>query len=92
MKDEEALEKYGSTPLHFSHYYNFLFIFKSEVLESGEQIFLQLGGTMKKISAMVIDANDPISLIEEGEDEITFIKIMKKSDLETGTSKLTFLL
>ena len=62
MKDEEVLEKYGDTPLHFSHYYNFLFIFKSEVLESGEQIFLQLGGTMEKVSAMVIDANDPMIL------------------------------
>ena len=78
MKDEEALEKYGDTPLHFSHYYNFLFIFKSEVLESGEQIFLQLGGTMEKVSAMVIDANEPISLNEEGEDEIAFIKNKEK--------------
>ena len=79
MKDEEALEKYGSTPLHFSHYYNFLFIFKSKVLESGEQIFLQLGGTMEKVSAMVIDANDPISLNEEGENEIAFIKNKEKT-------------
>ena len=78
MKDEEVLEQYGDTPLHFSHYYNFLFIFKSEVLESGEQIFLQLGGTMEKVSAMVIDANDPISLNEEGEDEIAFIKNKEK--------------
>ena len=78
MKDEEILKKYGDTPLHFSHYYNFLFIFKSEVLESGEQIFLQLGGTMEKVSAMVIDANEPISLNEEGEDEIAFIKNKEK--------------
>ena len=78
MKDEEVLEKYGDTPLHFSHNYNFLFIFKSEILESGEQIFLQLGGTMEKVSAMVIDANEPISLNEEGEDEIAFIKNKEK--------------
>ena len=78
MKDEEVLEKYGNTPLRFSHYYNFLFIFKSEVLESGEQIFLQLGGTMEKASAMVIDSNDSISLNEEGEDEIAFIKNKEK--------------
>ena len=78
MKDEEVIKKYGNTPLHFSHYYNFLFIFKSEVLESGEQIFLQLGGTMEKVSAMVIDANEPISLNEEGEDEIAFIKNKEK--------------
>ena len=78
MKDEEVLKKYGNTALRFSHYYNFLFIFKSEVLESGEQIFLQLGGTMEKVSAMVIDANDPISLNEEGENEIAFIKNKEK--------------
>ena len=53
-------------------------MFKSEVLESGEQIFLQLGGTMEKVSAMVIDANEPISLNEEGEDEIAFIKNKEK--------------
>ena len=32
MEDEEAFEKYGDTPLYFSHYYNFLFVFKSEIL------------------------------------------------------------
>jgi len=47
-------------------------------LESGEQIFLQLGGTMEKVSAMVIDAKEPISLNEEGEDEIAFIKNKEK--------------
>ena len=83
MKDEEVLEKYGDTTLHFSHYYNFLFIFKSEVLESGEQIFLQLGGTMEKVSAMVIDANDPISLNEEGGNEIAFIKNKEKKVIWT---------
>ena len=40
MEDEEVFEKYGEVPLYFSHYYNFLFIFKSAALESGEQIFL----------------------------------------------------
>jgi len=74
MEDEEVLEIYGDTPLYFSHYYNFLFIYKSEVLENGEQIFLQLGGTMEKVSAMVVDVNDPVTLNDEGEDEIAFIK------------------
>jgi hypothetical protein len=78
MKGEEVPEKYSNIPLRFSHYYNFLFICKSEVLEGGEQIFLQLGGTMEKVSAMVIDANDPISLNEEGEDDIAFIKNKEK--------------
>ena len=49
MEDEEAFEKYGDTPLYFSHYYNFLFVFKSAVLDNGDQIFLQLGGNMEKV-------------------------------------------
>ena len=79
MDDEEAFEKYGDIPLYFSHYYNFLFIFKSVALESGEQIFLQLGGNMEKVSALVVDANDPMTLNENGEDEIAFIKNEEKA-------------
>lgn len=78
MEDEEAFEKYGDTPLYFSHYYNFLFIFKSAILENGEQIFLHLGGNMEKVSALVVDANDPMTLNENGEDEIAFIKNEEK--------------
>ncbi len=78
MEDEEVLEIYGDTPLYFSHYYNFLFIYKSAVLKNGEQIFLQLGGTMEKVSAMVVDANDPVTLNENGEDETAFIKNQEK--------------
>jgi len=78
MEDEEALEKYGDTPLYFSHYYNFLFVFKSKILENGEQIFLQLGGNMEKVSALVVDANDPMTLNENGEDEIAFVKNEEK--------------
>ena len=78
MEDEEAFEKYGDTPLYFSHYYNFLFIFKSVALENGEQIFLQLGGNMEKVSALVVDANDSMTLNENGEDEIAFIKNEEK--------------
>ena len=78
MEDEEAFEKYGEVPLYFSHYYNFLFIFKSAVLESGEQIFLQLGGNMEKVSALVVDVSDPMTLNENGEDEIAFIKNEQK--------------
>jgi len=78
MEDEEAFEKYGDTPLYFSHYYNFLFIFKSVALENGEQIFLQLGGNMEKVSALVVDANDPMTLNQNGEDEIAFIKNEEK--------------
>ena len=74
MEDEVIFKKYGDTPLYFSHYYNFLFVFKSRVLENGDQIFLHLGGNMEKVSALVVDANDPMTLNENGEDEIAFIK------------------
>jgi hypothetical protein len=85
MDDEEVYEKYGDTPLHFSHYYNFLFIFKSEVLKNGDQVFLQLGGNMEKVSALVIDASEPMTLNENGEDEIAYIKnkeVVWKQELE----------
>ena len=74
MEDEVIFKKYGDTPLYFSHYYNFLFVFKSRFLENGDQIFLHLGGNMEKVSALVVDANDPMTLNENGEDEIAFIK------------------
>ena len=74
MEDEVIFEKYGDTPLYFSHYYNFLFVFKSRILENGDQIFLHLGGNMEKVSALVVDANDPMTLNENGENEIAFIK------------------
>ena len=78
MEDDVIFEKYGDTPLYFSHYYNFLFVFKSRVLENGDQIFLHLGGNMEKVSALVVDANDPMTLNENGEDEIAFIKNEEK--------------
>lgn len=78
MEDEEVFEKYGEVPLNFSHYYNFLFIFKSGALENGEQIFLQLGGNMEKVSALVVDANDPMTLNENGVGEVAFIKNKEK--------------
>ena len=85
MEDEEVYEKYGDTPLYFSHYYNFLFVFKSAVLDNGDQVFLQLGGNMEKVSALVVDANEPMTLNENGDNEIAFIKnkeVLWKQDLE----------
>ena len=87
MEDEEVYEKYGDTPLYFSHYYNFLFVFKSAVLDNGDQVFLHLGGNMEKVSALVIDAREPMTLNENGEDEIAYIKnqekkVIWKQDLE----------
>jgi hypothetical protein len=70
----ENIEKYRDVPLYFSHYYNFLFIYKSKKMENGEQIFLQLGGNMEKVSAMVVDAHDPLTLDECSEDEYAYIK------------------
>jgi hypothetical protein len=81
MEDKEVLEKYGDVPLYFSHYYNFLFIFKSKILEEGEQIFLQLGGNMEKVSAMVVTADEPLTLNEDGEDEIAYIKDKDKKTI-----------
>lgn len=74
MTDEEALERYGDVPLHFSHYYNFLFIYKSKVLDNGDRITLQLGGTMEKVSALTVDVAEPLTLNEDGEQEIITIK------------------
>ena len=85
MDDEEVYEKYGDTPLYFSHYYNFLFVFKSELLDNGDQIFLQLGGNMEKVSALVVDANESMTLNENWDDEIAYIKnkeVVWKQDLE----------
>ena len=76
--EEKILDRYGDTPLYFSHYYNFLFVFKSEVLENGDQIFLQLGGNMEKVSAMVVDASEPLTLNENGNNEVAHIKNKKK--------------
>jgi len=64
--------------LYFSHYYNFLFIFKSEILEEGEQVFLQMGGNMEKVSAMAVSAGEAFTLNEDGEDETAYIKDKNK--------------
>jgi hypothetical protein len=71
---EDYFEKYGEVPLYFSHYYNFLFIYKSQEMGNGDQIFLQLGGNMEKVSAMVVDVNDPLTLDEKSDDEYAYIK------------------
>ncbi len=87
MEDNEVFEKYGDIPLYFSHYYNFLFIFKSALLENGDQVFLQLGGNMEKVSALVIDASETMTLNENADNEIAYIKnknkeVLWKQDLE----------
>ena len=74
MTDQEVFEKYGDVPLYFSHYYNFVFIYKSAELENGDQIYLQLGGNMEKVSAMVVDSKDPLTLNEKNDQEFAYIK------------------
>lgn len=74
MTDEEVFDRYEDVPLYFSHYYNFLFIYKSKKLDDGEQVFLQLGGTMEKVSAMVVDVEDTLTLDEKADDEYAYIK------------------
>ena len=71
---DECYEKYAAVPLYFSHYYNFLFIYKSGKMENGDQIFLQLGGSMEKVSAMVVDVNDPLTLEEKSDNEYAYVK------------------
>jgi hypothetical protein len=70
----DNFEKYSDIPLYFSHYYNFLFIYKSKKMKNGEQIFLQLGGNMEKVSAMVVDANDPLTLNEKPDNDYAYVK------------------
>ena len=71
---EDCFEKYEEVPLYFSHYYNFLFIYKSGKMENGDQIFLQLGGSMEKVSTMVVDVNDPLTLEEKSNNEYAYVK------------------
>ena len=81
INEDEGFEKYGDVPLYFSHYYNFLFIYKSKVMENGDQITLQLGGNMEKVSAMVVDVNDPLTLNEKADNEYAHIKNKEKQTI-----------
>ena len=74
MTDDEVLEEYGEVPLYFSHYYNFIFVYKSAKLENGDQLVLHLGGNMEKVSAMVVEADNPLTLEEIADDEYAYIK------------------
>ena len=68
MTTEEVFEEYGDEPLFFTHYYNFIFVDKSTRLDNGDQIFLHLGGNMEKVSAMVVDVEDTLTLNEKADD------------------------
>ena len=74
LTDEEAFDQYGDEPLYFSHYYNFVFIYKSREMDNGDRIYLQMGGTMEKVSAMSVDAEEPLTLNEDADREFAYIK------------------
>jgi hypothetical protein len=74
MTTEEVLDEYGDVPLFFSHYYNFIFVYKSARLDNGEQIFLHQGGNMEKVSAMVVDVEDPLTLNEKADTDYAYMK------------------
>jgi len=74
LTDEDVFEQYGDEPLYFSHYYNFVFIFKSAELDNGDRIYLQMGGTMEKVSAMSVDVEEPVTLNEDADGEFAYIK------------------
>ncbi len=74
MTTEEVFEEYGDAPLFFSHYYNFIFVYKSARLDNGKQIYLHLGGSMEKVSAMVVDVEEPLTLNEKAEADYAYIK------------------
>jgi hypothetical protein len=78
MTTEEVFEEYGDVPLFFSHYYNFIFVFKSAPKGNGDQIVLHLGGSMEKVSAMVVDVEDPVTLNEKADTDYAFIKNAEK--------------
>jgi hypothetical protein len=78
MTTEEVFDVYGDVPLFFSHYYNFIFVYKSAQLENGDQIFLQLGGNMEKVSAMVVDVEEPLTLDEKADEDHAYIKNVGK--------------
>ena len=74
MTTEEVFEEYGDVPLFFSHYYNFIFVYKSARLDNGDQIYLHMGGSMEKVSAMVVDVEEPLTLNEKAEADHAYIK------------------
>ena len=78
MTTDEVFEEYGDVPLFFSHYYNFIFVYKSARLDNGDQIYLHLGGSMEKVSAMVVDVEEPLTLNEKAEADYAYIKNAEK--------------
>ena len=78
MTTEEVFAEYGDVPLFFSHYYNFIFVYKSARLDNGDQIYLQLGGNMEKVSAMVVDVEEPLTLDDKADADYAYIKNANK--------------
>ena len=74
LTDEEAFEQFGDVPLYFSHYYNFVFIYKSKQLDNGGRIYLQPGGNMETVSALSVDVEEHLTLNEDADREYAYIK------------------
>ena len=58
---------------------NFIFVYKSVRLDNGDQVFLQLGGNMEKVSSLVVDVEDPLTLNEKADAGTTPISRTQKS-------------
>jgi hypothetical protein len=84
MTTEEVFEEYGDEPLFFSHYYNFIFVYKSARLDNGDQVFLHLVGNMEKVSALVVDVEDPLTLNEKADADYAYIKNAEKQVIWKG--------
>ena len=84
MTTEDVFEEDGDEPLFFSHYYNFIFVYKSARLDNGDQIFLHLGGNMEKVSALVVDVEDPLTLNEKADADYAYIKNVEKQVIWKG--------
>jgi len=51
-----------------------VFVYKSKELDNGNRIYLELGGTMEKVSAMSVDVEELLTLNEDADCEFACIK------------------
>ena len=51
-----------------------MFVYKSKELDNGNRIYLELGGTMEKVSAMSVDVEELLTLNEDADCEFACIK------------------
>ena len=51
---------------------------------NGDPIFLPLGGNMEKVSALVVDVEDPLTLNEKADADYAYIKNAEKQVMWKG--------